>query len=321
MLRQADSWHQPTVALSEPGAEQAGVVVAYDVKSGAFRSIYGMGRHNHENSVGIPGYGHPVVLSGDDTFDAPGIAALPSTRPRAEDDVWNDNGTLYAFKADDPLVNDYGDVTEAMSAVPGRFIPVPRTIATGKIDGQRGHCGRLRVPEPAELGDPQRPAVGSRALEQPEQRLPVHSHRGHRLRPKQPDEISYIADTGRAAGDPQSCDRAAPARCRRDRRSVPERSHLEADLGLESSRGDARHPAGRELRRSRVPERQRRPPARQPRDDRRRPIYPRGHGHAQQPVGGVPDRHQRPRVAVCPRQRQSRSRCRGKPGSCPEPRR
>ena len=27
-----------------------------------------MGRHNHENSVAIPGYGQPVVLSGDDSF-------------------------------------------------------------------------------------------------------------------------------------------------------------------------------------------------------------------------------------------------------------
>ena len=27
-----------------------------------------MGRHNHENSVAIPGYGKPVVLSGDDSF-------------------------------------------------------------------------------------------------------------------------------------------------------------------------------------------------------------------------------------------------------------
>ncbi|MGH2920841.1 MAG: hypothetical protein ACRDKU_02075, partial [Gaiellaceae bacterium] len=71
VLRQPDSWHQPGVQLSEPGAEQAGVVVAYDVKSRDYRSIYGMGRHNHENAVGIPGYGHPVVISGDDTFDAP----------------------------------------------------------------------------------------------------------------------------------------------------------------------------------------------------------------------------------------------------------
>ena len=134
VLRQADPWHQPGVQLSEPGAEQAGVVVAYDVKSGAFRSIYGMGRHNHENSVGVPGYGYPVVLSGDDTFDAP-ASQLYLYKAGSGTDVWNDNGALYAFIADDPAINDYGDVTEAMGAVPGHFIPVPRDIATGKLGG------------------------------------------------------------------------------------------------------------------------------------------------------------------------------------------
>lgn len=134
VLRRADSWHQPGVQLSEPGAEQAGVVVAYDVKSGAFRSIYGMGRHNHENSVGVPGYGYPVVLSGDDTFDAP-ASQLYLYKAASGTDVWNDKGTLYAFVAEDPAINDYGDVTEVMDAVPGHFIPVPRDIATGKLGG------------------------------------------------------------------------------------------------------------------------------------------------------------------------------------------
>lgn len=134
VLRQSDSWHQPGVQLSEPGAEQAGVVVAYDVKSGAFRSIYGMGRHNHENSVGVPGYGYPVVLSGDDTFDAP-ASQLYLYKAASGADVWNDDGALYAFVADDPAINDYGDVTEGMAAVPGHFIPVPRDIATGKLGG------------------------------------------------------------------------------------------------------------------------------------------------------------------------------------------
>ena len=52
----------------DPAEREAGLVVALDVKSGTHRPIYGMGRHNHENSVAIPGYGKPVVLSGDDTF-------------------------------------------------------------------------------------------------------------------------------------------------------------------------------------------------------------------------------------------------------------
>jgi hypothetical protein len=137
VLRQEDSWHQPGVQLSEPGAEQAGVVVAYDLKSGEYRSIYGMGRHNHENAVGVPGYGHPVVLSGDDTFDAP-ASQLYLYNAASGADVWNDEGKLYAFVSDNPAVNDYGDLTTASPSVSGHFIEVPREIATGK-DADDGH--------------------------------------------------------------------------------------------------------------------------------------------------------------------------------------
>ncbi|MDQ2984345.1 MAG: hypothetical protein M3R70_10570 [Actinomycetota bacterium] len=113
-----------------PGAEQTGVVVAYDVKTGAYRSIYGMGRHNHENAVAVPGYGQPVVLSGDDTFDAPG-SQLYLYNATSGRNVWNDNGKLYALVPDDPAINDYGDLTSSNS-VSGHFIEVPRMIATGK---------------------------------------------------------------------------------------------------------------------------------------------------------------------------------------------
>lgn len=130
VLRQGYAWHPPSVSLDEPFAEQAGVVVALDIKSGAYRSIYGMGRHNHENSVGIPGYGHPVVLSGDDTFDAPG-SQLYQYSAASGQAAWNDRGTLYAFVSDNPAVNDYGDFPAAGS-VAGHFIAVPRMIATGK---------------------------------------------------------------------------------------------------------------------------------------------------------------------------------------------
>ena len=194
VLREADSWHQPTVALSEPGAEQAGVVVAYDVKSGAFRSIYGMGRHNHENSVGIPGYGHPVVLSGDDTFDAP-ASQLYQYSAASGNDVWNDNGTLYAFKADDPLVNDYGDVTEGMSAVPGRFIPVPREIATGKIGGRDVTAADFGYPSPPSSAIPNGPQWVLEHwsnLNNVFQFIRIEDTAYDRSNPR----ISYLADTG-----------------------------------------------------------------------------------------------------------------------------
>ena len=112
------------------GAEQAGVVVAYDVESGQYRTIYGMGRHNHENSVAIPGYNEAVILSGDDTFNAP-ASQLYSYIARDGDAVWNDQGKLYAFVSDNAAINDYGDLSGSMS-VSGNFIEVPRHIATGK---------------------------------------------------------------------------------------------------------------------------------------------------------------------------------------------
>ena len=159
VLRQADSWHGPSppgVLLTEPGAEQAGVVVALDPRSGAYRSIYGMGRHNHENAVGIPGYGYPVVLSGDDTFDAP-ASQLYLYKAASGADVWNDNGKLYAFVADNSAINDYGDITEAMAAVPGAFIEVPRAIATGKINGREVTSADFGYPAPPSSAIPNGP--------------------------------------------------------------------------------------------------------------------------------------------------------------------
>jgi hypothetical protein len=156
VLREGFAWHPPSVSLSEPSAEQAGVVVAYDVKSRDFRSIYGMGRHNHENSVGIPGYGHPVVLSGDDTFDAPSSQLYLYTAESGRA-VWNDQGTLYAFRSDNPAVNDYGDLTLGAS-VSGEFIEVPRAIATGKkADGTDVTAADFGYPAPPSAAIPNGP--------------------------------------------------------------------------------------------------------------------------------------------------------------------
>jgi hypothetical protein len=148
VLRAEDSW-EPGLTLSTPNTEQAGVVVAFDPKSDESRSIYGMGRHNHENSVGVPGYGYPVVLSGDDTFDAP-ASQLYLYKADSGADVWNDDGTLYAFVSDTTGVNDYGDVTPGMT-VAGHFIEVPREIATGKDadDGSEVTSADFGYPTPA----------------------------------------------------------------------------------------------------------------------------------------------------------------------------
>jgi hypothetical protein len=116
-----------------PGAEQAGVVVAYDVRSGKYRAIYGMGRHNHENSVAIPGYGYPVVLSGDDTFTSnPAQSQLYSYIAEDADAVWNDEGELYGLVLDDANVNDYYDypVGTSMSKT-GSFVKIDKNDALG----------------------------------------------------------------------------------------------------------------------------------------------------------------------------------------------
>jgi hypothetical protein len=147
VLRQGYAWHPPFVSLDEPFAEQAGVVVALDVKHGAHRSIYGMGRHNHENELAVPGYGHPVVLSGDDTFDAP-ASQLYMYSAASGAALWNDEGALYAFVADDPNVNDYGDFPAANGAS-GHFVEVPRAIATGKRpDGTDARAADFGFPAP-----------------------------------------------------------------------------------------------------------------------------------------------------------------------------
>jgi len=148
VMRATDSW-EPGLTLGTPGVEQAGVVVAFDTRSGEHRTIYGMGRHNHENSVAIPGYGHPVVLSGDDTFDAP-ASQLYLYEADSGADVWDDEGALYAFVSDTPDVNDYGDVTPGMT-IDGHFIEVPREIATGKDadDGTEVTSEDFGYPTPA----------------------------------------------------------------------------------------------------------------------------------------------------------------------------
>jgi hypothetical protein len=111
-----------------PDAEQAGVVVAYDPELDAYRTIYGMGRHNHENSVAVPGYDAAVILSGDDTFSAPS-SQLYMYMAADADGVWEDEGHLWAFKGDAPY-NDYGDLVPG-DAVSGSFVPVPDDVADG----------------------------------------------------------------------------------------------------------------------------------------------------------------------------------------------
>jgi hypothetical protein len=163
VFRSGASWPGPSfIPPGTPNAEQTGVVVALDVQNGKRKVIYGMGRHNHENDVAIPGYDDLVVLSGDDTFFTTPLLA-PYKRAWSQlysyiapdtDAFWNDEGELWAFVSDDPDYDDYydfapGDTTE----ISGHFIKVPKDVARGKkADGTEllstnaGYTGMLAPP-------------------------------------------------------------------------------------------------------------------------------------------------------------------------------
>ena len=119
---------------AEPnGGEQAGVIVAYDINAKTYKTLYTMGRFNHENQVALPGFSSPTMISGDDTFSAP-ASQLYMYTSKNTDTLMNDDGQLWAFVSSDPAVNDYGDLRVSSSAS-GKFIPVPRTVAIGDQTG------------------------------------------------------------------------------------------------------------------------------------------------------------------------------------------
>jgi hypothetical protein len=155
--REGKAW---PATIGDPAARQAGVVVAYDPRTGQHRPIWGMGRHNHENSVPVPDFRNKlVVLSGDDPFVSnPAQSQLYSYIAESRRDVWSDRGDLYAFVADDAGINDYYDfpVGSTMS-VSGRFLKVPKDVATGrKPDGTDLLAADKGYPPPPDDGTWQR---------------------------------------------------------------------------------------------------------------------------------------------------------------------
>jgi len=148
--RSGKAW--PTT-IGAPTARQIGTVVAIDAQNGQSRPIWGMGRHNHENSVAIPGYGHPVVLSGDDSFvTTPEQSQLYSYMAKDSHAVWNDEGDLWAFVADG--VDSYFDFSFGSNmSVTGKFVKVPKQIATGrKPDGTDLMAADVGYPPPPATG-------------------------------------------------------------------------------------------------------------------------------------------------------------------------
>ena len=161
------SWSNASSLEGAEGARQIGVVVAYDPETGESKPIWGMGRHNHENSVAIPGYGYPVVLSGDDSFNqnaAQSQLYAYIAEDGDADDVWNDDGELWAFAPDEEFeaVNSYYDFTPGSTmSISGHFVQVPKDIAMGKVDADATERDLMAIdkgyPAPPSNGTWQRP--------------------------------------------------------------------------------------------------------------------------------------------------------------------
>ena len=155
------AWTSSPSLEGATGAHQIGAVVAYDVNANAYRTIWGMGRLNHENNVAVPGYGKPVLLSGDDSFNQ--VAAQSQLYAYLADDanaVWNDTGDLWAFAPNEAFstINDYFDFPVGSSmSISGKFVKVPKDIATGKDGtGKELMSGDVGYPTPPADGTWQR---------------------------------------------------------------------------------------------------------------------------------------------------------------------
>jgi hypothetical protein len=118
-----------------------------------------MGRHNHENSVAIPGYDDLVVISGDDSFVSnPPQSQIYSYIAEDTGSLLSDDGDLWAFVSDNPAVNDYYDFPVGSSmSVSGSFVKVPKDIATGRnADGTDLMAADKGYPPPPDDGTWQR---------------------------------------------------------------------------------------------------------------------------------------------------------------------
>ncbi|HET9672752.1 MAG TPA: alkaline phosphatase PhoX [Actinomycetota bacterium] len=132
----------PDPAYAPEDLRQSGYAVVLDPVTGEYTQVAGMGRHNHENVMVLPGAWDKIAIySGDDTFTPPS-SQLYLYLAEDEDAIWADEGNLLAFRVThkngvevrpgDPFngANDYGDVA-AGDHLQGRFIRVPGWIARG----------------------------------------------------------------------------------------------------------------------------------------------------------------------------------------------
>ena len=136
-------------------SRQIGVVVAYDPRNNQRRPIWGLGRLNHENSLAVTGYGHPVLLTGDDAFvNVPAQSQVYSYIAEDSKAVWRDEGDLWAFVSDTSGINDYDDIAPGSNPqITGHFVKVPKNIATGRnADGTDLMSTDVGYPPPPNTG-------------------------------------------------------------------------------------------------------------------------------------------------------------------------
>jgi hypothetical protein len=143
--------------IGDPASRQIGVVVAHDVRTGKTTPIWGMGRHNHENSVAIPGFDDLVLLSGDDSFVSnPPQSQLYSYIAPTTNAVLRDEGDLWAFRSTSAGKDDYYDVGPG-DVLTGEFVKVPKDVATGRNpDGSDLLAADKGYPPPPDDGTWQR---------------------------------------------------------------------------------------------------------------------------------------------------------------------
>jgi hypothetical protein len=229
VFRQEDSWPPP---VGDPDEEENGVTIAYDVRTGQYHTVYGMGRFNHENNVAIPGYDDLVVLSGDDTFTSGSLTLPPGPNPATSapaqsqlysyiasdtDSLLDDEGDLWAFVSDNSSFTDYYDfVPGSTQSITGHFIKVPKNIATGKNpDGSELTSADVGYPAPDGGWQTDLRTTGPAVpIDGPQWVLEYWSHLNDVFQFVRVEDIAYdkrpgmgnvvyFADTGRAtAGDP-----------------------------------------------------------------------------------------------------------------------
>ncbi len=240
VLRQEASWPPQ---LGSPAEKESGLVAALDVQTGKHHSIHGMGRHNHENNVAIPGFDDLVVLSGDDTFTSgpltvPSGGPLPAGSRPAQSQLYSyiapdtdsllaDEGDLWAFVSDSANFNDYYDFTpNSTQAVSGRFVKVPKNIATGlDTDGSELKAGDVGFPLPPTDGSWQRDlrSVAPLGIDGPQWALEYWSQLNNVFQfvrvediayDKRPgsENVVYVVDSGRGTAGASQAGRSTNGR-------------------------------------------------------------------------------------------------------------